>query len=220
MIIAHVLVGPDEPYLDFTLERVRAWADEVFCVLDPAAELKEQGKVHLHADSYWTGPPLFLLDEAAHRETAWNLMVAALNPSPEDWIVVIDADEVITMPGLVRKAAKSPEFQGKGLGFTVYNMWDGPHYRIDLRFAPVIERLMFQFKPKATFTPGQRHRAPSYAYALTPTNVPLCDIAHFGYYTDKDRERKAKRDAGRGDDVTDLATRPVLLPWKKGGLPK
>lgn len=220
MVIAHILVGPDEDHLPLVLERARAWANSVFCVIDPAASKKEKAIVDQYADGYWTGPPLFLLDEAAHRQTAWNLMVIALDPSPEDWMVIIDADEVITMPHLVQKAAKDPFFDGKRVGFTIYNLWDGPQYRADGPFRVKTEWLMFQFRQGAHWSPNSTARAPDYVYNLPPVTEPLSDIAHYGYLTAEQRERKWKRDQARGKDVTALSTKPLLGTWKKGGLPK
>lgn len=213
-----MLVGPDEPYLSTVLERARAWADELFCILDPAATKHEQALVDRWADSYWTGPPSFMLNEGLYRQTAWNLMVAAHGPSSDDWVVVIDADEIIVRPDMVRKAAKEPMFSGKAIGMSIHHIWDGPYYRTDGRFAVTVEPLMFPFRPQATFV--SEYRYPTYVLALPPINDALSEVAHLGYFTNDDRMRKAKRDKLRGRSTTDIHTEPVLRPWNKGGLPK
>lgn len=219
MIVCHMLVGPGESKnrLAVVLDRAGSWADELFCVLDPACTSADRKLVDDHSTSWWQSNHLFLLDEAAARETAWNLMTIALAPADDDWIVCLDADEVIHQPALVRQAAKT--FTRKKVGFTVYNLWNQTEYRTDGRFAPKIEYLMFPYQSRAHWPRGSLSRVPAYAQALLGVAEPLTDIIHYGYRTPELRQEKLRRDHARGlMEPAEIEAEPKLSPWTKGGL--
>lgn len=227
MIIAHLIVGPGEGdrYLEQVLKRTHSWADQVHVALDPAATIKERELVNVWADSYSVLPATWEEHEARFRLNAWTRLEEAYNLSREDFIVCIDADEVIHDPSLVREAAK--EFPGQKISFTFHEMWSADEYRIDENWKPYQAAIMFPYRTHGSFRDRALAcgREPTYVSAIPPARNPVSDLLHYGYATEKDRQAKYERymrlDGGKFHNVNHLKSilkPPALHKWEKGGL--
>jgi hypothetical protein len=205
--------------LELALGRAKVWADQLFCVIDPDCGVGERTAVDSHSDAYVGGRFPLVDDETLYRREAWAHMSEALAPGSDDWVVCIDSDEIVLDPRLVTKAAKT--FSDKKVGFVVYNIWSRDEYRVDGRFAPKVEWLMFPYRSGAHWGSGSTARTPDYVSNLLPVSRPLTDIVHFGYKNSVLRHRKLLRDAARGRMTEpEMLSAPILERWKKGGLPR
>lgn len=227
MIVAHMIVGPGEHerYLEAVLKRCHTWADQVHVALDPAAGPHDREVVDSWADCYSVLPDTWESHEGRFRQKAWTRLEEALNLSGEDFILCIDADEVIHEPSMVRDAAK--EFPGQKIAFTFYEMWSPTEYRVDTNWKPYQAHIMFPYKTRGNFRDRQlaSGREPTYVQTLHPAKNPVSDILHYGYASEKDREAKYERymrlDGGKFHNVNHLRSilhAPELRTWEKGGL--
>lgn len=227
MIVAHMIVGPGEAerYLEPVLKRTHTWADQVHVAIDPAASVKERAIVDMWADCYSVLPEPWEAHESRFRTKAWMRMEEALHLSPEDFILCIDADEVIHDGAMVREAAK--QFPGQKIAFTFHEMWSPTQYRADGNWKPYQAHIMFPYRTHAHFRDRALAcgREPTYVGTLTPAKNPVSDILHYGYANEQDRQAKYERymrlDGGKFHNVNHLKSilhPPDLRTWEKGGL--
>lgn len=227
MIIAHMVVGPGEAdrYLEQVLKRTHSWADQVHVAVDPMAGEKEREIVDTWADAYSVLPVPWEEHEARFRLKAWTRLEEAYHLSREDFIVCIDADEVVHDPSLVRDAAK--EFPDQRISFTFHEMWSADEYRVDENWKPYEAAIMFPYRTLGHFRDRALAcgREPTYVSAIPPARNPVSDLLHYGYATEKDRQNKYERymrlDGGKFHNVNHLKSilkPPALQKWEKGGL--
>lgn len=227
MIVAHMIVGPGEAdrYLEQVLKRTHSWADQVHVAIDPAATIKEKEIVDTWADCYSVLQDTWEDHESRFRFKAWMRLEEALNLSREDFIVCIDADEVVHEPSMLRDAAK--EFPGQKISFTFHEMWSPTEYRIDGNWKPYQAAIMFPYRTHGSFRDRSLAcgREPTYVQSLPPASNPVSDLLHYGYASEKDRQAKYERymrlDGGKFHNVNHLKSilrPPALRTWEKGGL--
>ena len=97
-VIAHMVVGPGEAdrFLAAAIAHANDWADVIHVALDPHATESERYAAIVGAD-YVTKDEgsSFVEHEGKFRTEAWQQMEEACKPLDDDFIVCIDADEVI-----------------------------------------------------------------------------------------------------------------------------
>lgn len=227
MIVAHMVVGPGEAdrYLQPVLKRTHTWADQVHVAMDQRVTHYEKEIVDVWADCYSVLDKTWEDNESRFRYKAWTRLEEALSLSPEDFIVCIDADEVIHEPSMVREAAK--EFPGQKIAFTFHEMWSPTEYRIDVNWKPYEAHIMFPYRTRGNFRDRALAcgREPTYVQKLPPAPNPVSDILHYGYAAERDREAKYERymrlDGGKFHNLNHLKSivqPPTLKTWEKGGL--
>lgn len=226
MIIGHMIVGPGEAdrYLWDVLKRVWLWADVVHVALDASSGEKEEEVVAAGADSWERLPIRWIDHEARFRQAAWEGMVEARQPTEEDFIFLIDADEVVHDYEMVGQAAKS--YPGQRIGFTFHEMWSFTHYRTDRLWRPYPAWVMIPFRHGGRMRdrPIACGREPTYANGL-PKGPIVSDLLHYGYARESDRKAKYDRymavDGGRfhnPEHLKSILYSPDLVEWTKGGL--
>ena len=225
-IIAHMVVGSGESdrFLAAVLGRVLDWADDVHVSLDVDATDADEEVAGRFAVA--TRSELAFADhEGRFRESAWRQMEAALSPELDDYIVCIDADEIIVDAAAVRKAIK--QYAGLRLGVRFHHMWNGTHYRIDGQWAPHVAYIIIPFMENAHHVDRALAcgREPSYAQTLPTHGQPVSDIIHLGYMRDEDKRMKYDRymalDGGKfhsNAHIQSIMSTPSLERWEKGGL--
>lgn len=229
MIIGHMVVGPGEAdrYLKPVLDRALSWADLMTVAVDVrAGEAELQIIEDLGVASYKVMERTWTDSEGLFRQEAWDWMADLADPSPEDHILLIDADEVVHDPAILRLASR--EFPGKRIGFTFHEMWSPTEYRIDGYWKPYDAYVMIPFRPHGAFRdrPIACGREPQYAATTIPNSgVPVSAMLHYGYAREADREAKFRRymqlDGGKYHNLEHLKS--ILRPastatWTKGGL--
>ena len=226
MIIAHMVVGEGEAdrYLDQTLERVTWWADKTHVVLDNPATQAETEIVDKWADSWQHSNYTWVDHEGEFRQNAWNLMETNWRPTPNDHIVIIDADETVVQYDTIQKA--SQQHAGKRLGFRFHEMWSPTHYRIDGFWKPYVAHIMIPYQPHGHFKdrPIASGREPTYAANIPRVDIPIADLLHYGYADDADKASKYVRyktlDGGKYHNpshIQSIIRTATLQEWTKGG---
>ncbi len=226
-IIAHMVVGPGEAdrYLEQVLDRVQTWADALFVGIDPVAGPDEVGLAQAYADAWTVMHRTWEDHEGFFRQEAWFHMEHALMPEHDDFIVLIDADEVVHEYQMVRQAAK--DYPGQRLAFTFHEMWSEDHYRVDGHWKPYDAWVMIPYRKGAAFRDRALAcgREPSYAHLVPKVGSPIARMLHYGYARSEDRQAKYERymklDGGQYHNPNHLKSilmTPSLEPWKRGGL--
>lgn len=137
-------------------------------------------------------PNSFFHMESYLRSTAWEW---ALESSP-DWILAIDADEVIERPDLVKQLINQDIIDI--WSFRIYDMWNQTHYRHDqywtghLRYRPMLMRVFRNFPYKWDANNHHSARVPQNIGRFCHGNSDI-RIAHLGWAKEEDRIQKYKR---------------------------
>lgn len=168
--------------------------------------------------------PSFLNDESRFRETAWRALEAAFEPTVDDWILTIDADEFLVDRSLhgnhdtVREALQRAISTGDtAVTFTVAEVFGHdqngePLVRIDGYWGHIQACRLVRWRPGARFHPRVEGggSVPSNWPKPRITNGELA-ILHYGYADEADRVAKHARYArGRGHNPAHVAS--ILKP--------
>lgn len=224
-LVCHMVVGPGEAsrYLEQVLNRALFWADDLHVSLDSRAGDEEWEIVSNYATAYERLNLTWEANEGRFRARAWH-MLEKMSPSGEDFIICLDADEVIADHLLVRMAAT--EFPGHQIQWRFHEMWTPNQYRIDGFWKPYPAGIMFPFRENGHFLdrPLASGRQPTYVANLPASRV-IGDILHYGYLRPEDRVNKYDRymrlDGGKYHNMGHLQSiiqPPSLEAWNKGGL--
>lgn len=173
--------------------------------------------------------PSFAADESAFRSAGWQALETAFEPTTEDWILVIDADEflVTTQPdGTSADVAQLIEEETDGatsVTFPVAEIFglddDWPLIRADGYWPDIKACRLVRWRPGATFRPRKE------GGGSVPSNWPkprttssVLTILHYGYATAKDRATKFERYHGSDGHnplhVRSIRTKPTLVRWR------
>ena len=224
MIICHMVVGPGEAkrYLPQVLDRALLWADQLHVTLDVEAGHSEYDVAKSYATHVDRATTSFQDHEGRFRFEAWRLL-ELLEPSGEDFIVCLDADEVIVDHQIMDTAVR--EYPGHQILFQFHEMWTDTQFRTDGFWKPYNAGIMFPYRPGGHFVdrPLACGREPTYVANLPRSRV-VGDILHYGYLKPEDRQYKYDRymrlDGGKYHDLGHLKSiiaPPELVTWKKGG---
>lgn len=178
------------------------------------------------------GVPSFAEDESQFREAAWRFMEKSLFPGPRDWILCVDADEILTThdqheeepADLLRELALHGPWQGhpcatlrvpEVFGFGELGV---PQIRIDGFWGNITARRFVNFQRGGRFSPREEGggSVPSFA-DKEDWIVERIVLLHLGYAREEDRQAKYQRySAGRGHNpkhIQSILTRPRLKTW-------
>lgn len=228
MIYTLMVVGPGEAarYLDAVLERAFIVSDEIVCFLDPSTDRDTE---ELCADytnhvvrSYehsWGG------HEGLFRQGAWDALTFTVNPTHDDHILILDADELIVDTDAVEKAVR--DYPQHRLGFLFHEMFTMSDYRTDGHWKPYPAWIMIPFRKGGRIAERAMAsgREPTYAANIRRVDTPIANVLHYGYAKAADRHRKFERymelDGGNYhsiDHLRSIIQTPQLAAWEGGGL--
>lgn len=163
------------------------------CSTDNTVDIcKDYGEMYLSQCSYWEHR------EWMQRKTLFGLCCskAELN----DWILILDADEIVNNASTIRKFILSLDKEFQGYALKLYDMWDNEHYRNDQYWkAHKSFWQMAMRKQDITYTwnKSRLHCGRLPLESVSSTHVIAHDInnyiKHMGWSTDKDRKIKYDR---------------------------
>lgn len=183
--------------------------------------------------------PSFMDHEGQFRNNAWKMFKEAIEPSEDDWVFAIDADEFLapsakelTAHKEVRTLVQAAEDVGRSsVLIPIPEVWDVTgmplKIRTDNSWKGNKGPRLFKFSPEGGFNTRKKMACgthPDYA-ASNPMNVlHMVTLLHFGYALPEDRERKYERYLGRTGHgkkhIESIRSRnPTLEEWK-GVTPK
>jgi len=225
-VIAHMVVGPGEHarYLRDVLERITWWADDIHVSLDIDAGQEEFALVSNVTPHGRFLPLTWKSSEGKFRQAAWEDMEALVRPEAGDYIMCIDADEVVVQHDMIKSAVEA--FAGQRLGFRFHEMWGQDVYRVDGQWKPYVAYVLFPYRQGGRIRDRDMAcgREPTYVGSVQRKDSPIADLLHYGYARQEDREAKHTRyttlDAGRyhsGSHIASILYPPSLEDWGGGG---
>ena len=227
MLIGHMIVGPGEAdrYLAHTLGRACAAVDVMHVSVDPRATEVDVGVVDGYATLWEVLDVTWEDNESIFRQSAWDAMSSSVSPTSSDMVLLVDADELIHNPEAVRGSTLAKA--GQALPVTFYEMWSSDSYRVDGLWKPYQAHIIIPWRPGATFLRRRLAcgRQPTYVTDVPKFGMPVGEILHYGYATERDRQAKHDRymrlDGGAFhniDHLRSILAEPQLHKWEKGGL--
>ena len=134
-------------------------------------------------------------NELEVRKTLWNKTISEAKYG--DWIVCLDADEVIDNADGLNYMLKALPPHVDGLGFRLFDMWDMEHYREDeywkAHFYPWTFAVRYDANKEYVWHEKALHcgRFPANAsQRMLPTMIP---VRHYGWALEEDRIKKYER---------------------------
>lgn len=171
--------------------------------------------------------PSFVQHEGQFRNVAWRYMEAVLKPQPGDWILSLDADEIIVAPDQVVPrvavigAVAAAKWGAEALTVRIHELWslEPPLERLDGYWGTITGTRLFRWSPGRTIA-DRPMGSGSVPLNCTKQPTDLFSIAHLGYVRAEDREAKHARYVGRrghnAAHVESILRPPTLQPLPVG----
>lgn len=190
-------------YLESCLEWLRPHVDGIFVGDDRSTDDSVNVAIGAGATVYTRGldEPSFLEAEGTFREICWSRMVDTFNPTQDDWILGIDADEfIVGQP--VRRVAEAAKRRGcvsVNVRIPEIFLLDPFSERVDGFWGGITGTRLTRFIPgsQAFRQPGMGSGVfPAYSYrGMNWNERNECGIRllHLGYACEQDRKDKHER---------------------------
>lgn len=226
----------EDRYLASMLEHAQEWADEHFFYDDQSTDKTLQ--LALDAGCYTcyrTEDPAFIVHEGRFRQNAWKAFEDCLLPKTGDWVLSIDADEVLVSTGTncclrceVDQAIQSAEAQGaKSVLLPVPEVFGfddngTPLVRTDGYWGSIRGTRLFRYELGGVFRdkPMGCGSEPTYvAEGRISQHALGLHLMHFGYADPADQVAKHERytalfDHGHNDKhIQSIVGPKTLEPW-------
>lgn len=238
-IIGHMVVRNElDRYLAVSLRSLWQVSDVVYVFDDQSTDgtfeaIADQSIcpcwVHRRPDDV----PSFAQDESAFREAAWSRMSSTVGAGVDDWVLCLDADEIIVsdqiamVPHLrdylsgmagVLETTGSPAVTFNVRECFGFDERDHPMIRTDGFWGSIRAKRFVRWQADDSFKVRAEGggSVPSYASNWNAI-ADKVSIMHFGYAREEDRRAKQLRYAsGRGHNtkhIASITTRPRLERW-------
>lgn len=216
-----VMKNEADRYLRQSLVSLREVCDAIFIADDRSTD--DSVSVALEFGIVWSPPdevPTFMEDESAFRQAAWTAMTETFDLDENDWILSLDADEVVAFhredfESLIGKAGEKDAFSLRI--HEVYQILDGrPQERCDgfwgdifgVRLARYNDFSFFRNKKMGGGSIPLREDM-----VIATSNLHLL---HLGYLSPEDRQAKFDRYSGmanHGHNPTHIQS--IISPFVK-----
>jgi glycosyltransferase involved in cell wall biosynthesis len=224
-------------YLDLALSAARPVVDELFVFDDGSTDTTvrvAEGHGCLVASRHPTGPS-FLEHEGKFRQMAWDVFEQAVEPEPGDWVLALDADEVVTAIGDPRELLLEAAQVSNGRGELarkisipeVFAIRDGhPYVRMDGWWGKIEGSRFFAYRRDGLFAdkPMASGSAPTYIEPETGGLIEGFWLLHLGYAKKEDQIAKYQRYSQRaghgGHHVESILKEPRLAKWVGPSVPR
>lgn len=182
--------------------------------------------------------PSWAMDEGGFRQGAWWAMEEEMRPCPGDWILAIDADEILIVPndGLTPAIAGAAD-QGACAVVVpipeVFELVPAAHHfryalpmlRVDGFWKDLSAPRLVAYQEGGTFKRQRLACGPVPQYAVKGpqlTDAHGVELLHLGYADPQDRRDKYQRYAGEpghsSAHIDSILKTPWLVPWEGGTL--
>jgi glycosyltransferase involved in cell wall biosynthesis len=200
-IIANLVARNEaDNYLAPVLDRLSTQVDTIIftddCSTDGTVELAKK-----YTDKIQVLPePLFAVNEGSLRQRSWEFLESVAAPTEDDWILAIDADELLYETKYpIRELVSDTGYDIINIMF--YHMWSETSYRTDGGWHPHGSTRLFRWQPGGIFNDRKL------ACSSEPTYVAwnahyfrnrVCinsglKMKHLSYIKDEDKAKKYKR---------------------------
>ncbi len=138
--------------------------------------------------------PSFLEDESWFRARAWRFMEAICDPHPGDWILTLDADEILRTSGSLYSLCEGAVSAGEdALWMHVHELWAPAQIRTDGFWATIRALRLAAWKPNGEFAQKRMGGGSLPDYVTNAGTTTQADILHYGYVKAEDRQQKYDR---------------------------
>lgn len=224
-------------YLDLALSAARPVVDDLFVFDDGSTDTTvavAEGHGCLVTSRHPSGPS-FLEHEGRFRQQAWDVFENAVEPEVGDWVLALDADEIVTAIGdpreLLLEAAKLSNDRGELARLIripeIFDVRDGkPYARMDGWWGKIRGTRFFAYRKGGLFAdkPMASGSEPTYIQARIGEIVEGFWLLHLGYACHDDRVEKYRRyseRAGHADQhVASILQDPQLAQWVGPSIPR
>lgn len=173
--------------------------------------------------------PSFAQDESACRQAGWRDMEQIAQPTTDDWILCLDADEIVTTTAdeadiravINDEIDRAVEHGYSSVTFPVHEVFDwddgNPLVRVDGYWGQITACRLVRWHDHGAFAPRKEGGGslPA-AWGANTLRARRAAIAHFGYQTAEDRQIRYERYRnGTGHNQTHIDSilqPPVLVP--------
>lgn len=196
MIIGGMLVkNESNRWLKQVCEQMKNLCDVVIIVDDKSSDntieiCKKYGfKINMSVESLWE------TNEVEQRKKLFDLCLSE-RKDIFDWILILDADEIIYDTKNLKKHMKILPLHINGFGFKLFDMWSSTHYRDDMfwqahtKYWPMAVRI---FDTENLQWNNSRLHCGRFPITNLYLHQSLYKIKHMGWSTENDRIKKYKR---------------------------
>lgn len=170
--------------------------------------------------------PSFIENEGRFRYAAWEAFENAMQPTSEDWVLVLDCDEVLVGGhGLCTRHALEHVIGGSRFGVIMLNIPEifgyeeqVPLIRTDRLWNTIHAPRLFRFRPNGRYVMGDLGvpAVPTYAMGQFE-DTDFLYLMHYGYADKRDHRVKYERYRGKlghsNAHVNSIMEIPTLEPW-------
>ena len=211
-------------YLDLSLSALCPAVDEVFVYDDQSTDRTVEVARH-HAAHVVIRPnavPAFLEHEGRFRQAAWDAFCATIVPQPGDWVLAVDADEIVLAEGDPKAVLRSGAVGvARGIKIPeVFDVRDGtPYIRLDGQWGKIIGSRFFAYQHGGVFADKAMASGsePTYVVGVNRQMLEGFWLLHLGYANPRDRAEKYARYSmrpGHADThVASIVKEPDLARW-------
>jgi Glycosyl transferase family 2 len=217
-------------YLKLALAQARPVVDELFVFDDGSTDTtvgvaEDQGC--LVARRHPSGPS-FLEHEGKFRQMAWEVFESAVEPGIGDWVLALDADEILASAGdprtLLLRAARYSNGRGETARIIsipeTFDVRAGvPQVRTDGWWGKIRGTRFFAYWPGGCFADRPMASGSEPTYVQERVGGPVEDLwlLHLGYAKAEDRKEKYERYSSRSGHsdahVESILQEPQLIAW-------
>lgn len=150
-VIANMVARNEGPhYLDAVLERLVDQVDEIVFTDDASDDNTVEIAARYTDKIQVLDKPLFIEHEGRFRQKSWDFLQEATTPTEDDWILAIDADEMLyeDQPGMLREVTQQ-SYEVVNIWF--YHMWNENAFRVDGGWRPHGSTRLFKYRPGGSF---------------------------------------------------------------------
>lgn len=169
------------------------------------------------------GAKAFLEDESRFREDGWRFFERALRPAEGDWVLLVDADEIVVGPKNIQQNTQRADTLGvSGLSVAIQEVFGWgpdriPLVRVDGFWGQISGIRLVRYQPHGVFASSSLGGGSAPTYALGRAKAVDVSLLHYGYANEVDRLTKHSRYSGRvGHNPSHIESilRPgKLVPW-------
>ena len=177
------------------LESMKLLCDRLVVIDDKSTDGTVDYVSNYTSEVYTSPERLWDKNEVKQRELLWKLTLNEANHG--DWIVCLDADELIDNPRELKYMLNSLGSNVDGLGFRLFDMWSMTQYRADVLWnahnCPWPMAIRYNASKDYVWHEKALHcgRFPANAsQSMLPTMIP---IRHYGWALEEDRKKKYDR---------------------------
>lgn len=215
-------------YLAEFLEELAPYVDDLLIYDDQSYDWDDLAELAEYAGATLVRRPgyafSFAEDESFFRQQAWDAMVEYFEPTEDDWILSLDADEFLRAPypEYVKELCDGLAPHGyNGLKLHIHEVWtditEPPEIRTDGFWAQTEGLRLCRFRPNAKFSPAKLGGGSLPDYIDSVVVSAEIDILHYGYARQEDRRKKYDRyrsHSGRHNPrhISSILKTPTLAP--------